>query len=153
MYTKGKEWLQNFFVILLILILVFGGQYVLEDMREKAASTYQINIYLHGFITFFFYGGIGVLLGLEHFIREKKKDGKWSLNRPKLVLIGIPSLYFSASILLFYNSILSNTFLTYPIGVLLNNNGSHFLTVFNVIFGYTIITSFYKKKINNENNK
>jgi hypothetical protein len=149
MNTKGKEWLQNFLVILLILVMVFGGQYVLEDMRGKAASTYQINIYLHGFITFFFYGGIGVLLGLEHFIREKKKNGKWSLNIPKLVLIGIPSLYFSASIFLFYNSLLSNTFLVYPIGVLLNNNGSHFLTVFNVIFGFAIITSFYKKEINN----
>jgi hypothetical protein len=147
MNTKDKEWLQNFIVILLILVMVFGGQYVLEGMREKAASTYQINIYLHCFINFFFYGGIGVLLGLEHFIKEKKKDGKWSLNRPKLVLIGIPSLYFSAAILLFYNSLISNTFLAYPIGVLFNNNGSHFLAVFNVVFGYTIITSFYKKKI------
>lgn len=59
--------------------------------------------------------------------------------------MGIPSLYFSLSILIYYiNSQFVRDILSYPIGILLNNS-ANFISVFQLILGYSIITSFYKK--------
>jgi len=134
-----------FFIIILILVMVFWGQYVFESIRRNVQETYNVNPYFQNIIMLIFYGGIGLILGLEHLIQEIKKQGKWVINIPKLVLMGIPSLYFSLSILIYYiNSQFVRDILSYPIGILLNNS-PNFISVFQLILGYSIITSFYKE--------
>ena len=125
--------------------MVFWGQYVFESIRRNVQETYNVNPYFQNIIMLIFYGGIGLILGLEHLIQEIKKQGKWVINIPKLVLMGIPSLYFSLSILIYYiNSQFVRDILSYPIGILLNNS-PNFISVFQLILGYSIITSFYKE--------
>lgn len=142
---NAKSWLKYFFIIILILVMVFLGQYVFESIRRNVQETYNINPYFQNIIMLIFYGGIGLLLGLEHLIQEIKKQGKWVVNIPKLVLMGIPSLYFSLSIFIYYSSSqFVREVLSYPTGILLNNGGN-FISVFQLILGYSIITSFYKK--------
>jgi hypothetical protein len=87
-----------------------------------------------------FYGGIGLLLGLEHLICEIRKEGTWIINLPKVVLMVIPSLYFSLAMFIYYNNI---TVLSFSIGVLIEG-GSGFIHAFQIILGHSIITSFYK---------
>jgi len=58
--------------------------------------------------------------------------------------MGIPSLYFSLAVFIYYSSNQLVRNISYPIGILLNSNQG-FIWVFPVILGYSIITSFYKK--------
>ena len=148
---KLKSWSKYFIIIVLILLMAFWGQYIFVGIRKNAIKTFENNIYLNNILMIIFYGGIGFLLGLEHLIEEIKKEGVWQINIPKLVLMGIPSLYFSLYIFIYCSS---NQFvqavLGYPIGILSKGSAS-FIAVFQLILGYSIITSFYKKKNKCEN--
>ena len=132
---KGKSWLKYFTIISLLLIVVFGGGYFLEGMKE--------NYYRGGFNPFIimigFYVGIGLLLGLEHLIHEKNKEGYWKINLPKIILMGVPSLYFSLALILYINL---NVF-SFPLRILMGI-GIDFMSIFQIVLGYSIITSFYK---------
>ncbi|MEF2114074.1 hypothetical protein, partial [Clostridium frigoriphilum] len=67
------------------------------------------------------------------------------MNVPKFLLMGLPSLYFSLAVFIYYSSNqLVRNILAYPIGILLTSNQS-FIWVFPLILGYSIITSFHKK--------
>lgn len=141
-----KSWAKYFLIILLILLMVFGGQHVFDDIRTNAQKTYNFNPFLQNILMIIFYGGIGLLMGLEHLIQEIKKEGTWEINIPKLVLIGIPSLYFSIASFVYYNtSQFVRDILSYPISILMKNS-TNFISVFQLILGYSIITSFNKKK-------
>ena len=148
---KAKSWSKYFLIIILILVMVFWGQYVLDGITRNSQKTYNINPYFYNMVMIIFYGSIGLLLGLEHLIQEIKKEGTWVINIPKLILMGIPSLYFSLGIFLYGSR---NQFvrevIAYPIGILLNNS-TNFIFVLQLIFGYSIITSFYKKMKKGDN--
>lgn len=141
---KLKSWTKYFICISLILIMVFLGHHVSEIIRENAQKTLNFNPYYTNVIMIIFYGSIGLLLGLEHFISELKKKGKWMLILPKIIIMGLPSLYFSFFIFIYYNNnhIIHN-FIAYPISLLIEG-GSNFIPVFQITLGYSIITSFYK---------
>lgn len=74
-----------------------------------------------------------------------RKDGKWRINIPRLILLGVPSLYFSLGILIlsFPITFIRQT-LSYPILYFLKCDD--ILSIFQVILGYIIITSFMKVK-------
>lgn len=147
---KGKSWLKYLLVILSIIIMVFWGHHIFEGIRRSTIETFNFNPYVQNIVGMFFYGTIGLLLGLEHLIEETKKEGKWVLNIPKIVLIGVPALYFSLAIFIFYNNLFLNNIWSFPIRILLTNGNSNFIIVFQVILGYTIITSFIKNIENSE---
>lgn len=87
----------------------------------------------------------GLLLGLEMFLLEMIKDGKWMINLPRLILLGAPSLYFSSVILILSCPIaLIRRTISYPILYFLKYED--ILSIFQVILGYIIITSFIKVK-------
>lgn len=73
---NAKSWLKYFFIIILILVMVFWGHYVFESIRKNVQETYNVNPYFQNIIMLIFYGGIGLILGLEHLIQEIKKQGK-----------------------------------------------------------------------------
>lgn len=141
---KVKSWLKYLIFTSLILIIVFYGQYVLEGIRKNAEKTYDINIYYSYGTSIIFYGGIGLVLGLEHIINEAKQEGTWKINLPKIVLMVLPSLYFSLGPFIYFNNL---TILSFPIGVLIQGGegGATFINTFKLILGYSIITSFYKE--------
>jgi hypothetical protein len=86
---------------------------------------------------------IGLLLGLEHFIIEIRKEGRMKLNFPKLIFIGLPALYTSLGFLWIYSGIFA-----YPL-IYLFRYGSGCVPTSQLILGYIVITSFYK--INKQN--
>ncbi|MBU3216056.1 hypothetical protein LL033_01585 [Clostridium estertheticum] len=141
---KEKSWLKYFFIILIILFIVFSGQHILDGINKNAQETYNTHPYLQNILMIIFYGGIGLLLGLEHLIHEIKKEGTWIMNVPKFLLMGLPSLYFSLAVFIYYSSNQLVRNISYPIGILITSNQS-FIWVFPLILGYSIITSFYKK--------
>ncbi|MCB2358771.1 hypothetical protein [Clostridium estertheticum] len=141
---KEKSWLKYFFIILIILFIVFSGQHILESINRNAQETYNTHPYLQNILMIIFYGGIGLLLGLEHLIHEIKKEGTWIMNVPKFLLMGLPSLYFSLAVFIYYSSNQLVRNISYPISILITSNQS-FIWVFQLILGHSIITSFYKK--------
>jgi hypothetical protein len=87
---------------------------------------------------------IGLIIGVEQFNIERRKDGIWKINYPKMILVGLPSLYFSIASILFYgNNRFITTVFAYPMTWLLRFGVDH-VDVFQIILGYIVITSFYK---------
>lgn len=87
---------------------------------------------------------LGALLGIEHLITERRKTGRWKLNLPKTIFMVIPSLYLSVTYLLYFTVI--GCIYNPLIGLLVSNRyGLDIISVSQVLFGYFIITSFYKQ--------
>lgn len=86
---------------------------------------------------------LGLLLGLERLVAEMRKEGKWGINLPKIIFLGIPSLYFSIGTFIYYYCpiVFVQVTLCYPLRFFLQGN---FISVFQMILGYTICTSFIK---------
>jgi hypothetical protein len=137
---KTKSWSRYLIYMCLILIIVFWGQHIFGVYKRGVQKGFNYRPYYLNVLTIIFYSGIGLLLGLEHLICEIKKEGTWIVNLPKIVLMAIPSLYFSLAMFIYFNNI---PFLSFPIVVLIKD-GTAFINAFQVILGYSIITSFYK---------
>jgi hypothetical protein len=137
---KVKSWSRYLVYMCLILLMVFWGQHIFGVYKQGVQKSFNFRPYYLNALMLIFYGGIGLLLGLEHLIGEIKKVGTWEINLPKIVLMVIPSLYFSLAIFIYYNNISS---LTFPIRLLIED-GTAFINAFQIILGYSIITSFYR---------
>lgn len=87
---------------------------------------------------------LGILLGLDRVILEMRKENRWRINLPKVIFLGLPSLYFSVGtfISFFCPIVFIQVNLCYPLSFLKGN----FISVFQIILGYIICTSFIKKK-------
>jgi hypothetical protein len=141
---KLKSWLKNLVFILLLVGAVFLQGYLQKLLQNDYVKSYKFNyLILTGFTLATVL--IGVILGLDHIFNEKKKEGSWSVNVPKLVLMGIPSLY--ASIIYYLASVNNQTVYKIFVNPVFKFFGSStlFITVFQIIFGYVIITAFYKR--------
>jgi len=141
---KVKSWLRYFICIFIIIILIFLCQQI-SGLINRSAQTYNFLPH-YAFIKIIFYLVVSFLLGTEHLIGEMKKEGSWSINLPKLIIMGLPSLYFSLAVFTFYcgTEFMWNVFL-YLMNYL-NVNGTNFISVFPLVLGYSIITSFYKTR-------
>jgi hypothetical protein len=137
---KAKTWLRYLIYMCLILIMVFWGQHIFGVYKQSVQKNFNFRPYYFNILMIIFYGGIGLLLGLEHLICEIKKEGTWTINLPKIILMVIPSLYFSLAMFIYYNNM---TVLSFPIKVLIED-GTAFINAFQIILGYSVITSFYK---------
>lgn len=89
---KQKQWLKYLFYMVIILIIVLLRVYITKLTKGYYSETYQMNFYLLT-IMVLINVTLGLLLGLEHLIKEIKTEGTWKINLPKLILLGIPSLY------------------------------------------------------------
>ena len=141
---KIKSWSKYFIYMCFILLMVFWGQHVFQVIERDRVKLFIFPYLYFSAMTIIFYGSIGLILGLEHLICEIKKEGTWKINLPKIILMGLPSLYFSLAYIIYYsNFTFMRNILEYPILKLMENY-SGFLSLFPLILGYLIITSFYK---------
>jgi hypothetical protein len=85
---------------------------------------------------------IGMFLGIDHFIAEIKKSGSWKINLPKIVLVGLPSLFFS---LTYHFAYINNSFVQIRLERLVSL-GKNFIPIFQIVLGYALITCLYKNK-------
>ncbi|HSQ33732.1 MAG TPA: hypothetical protein VLM81_02410 [Peptostreptococcaceae bacterium] len=139
--TKNN-WLSYFRYMLVFVCYSFFSNKILMYWDKQMGMTYSpFPSMLWSMIIFII---LGLLLGLETFLLETKKEGNWRVNLPKIILLGVPTLYFSLGIFIMYLplSFIQQT-LSYPLQFFLEGS-THFLSIFQVIFGYIIITSFAK---------
>lgn len=142
-----SRWIYYIVFILVIFAFILFGNSMHLNYQENARLTFRYSIEKVFLMNLYSFGGIGLLLGLETFLRERKKPGKWKVNTKKLVVMGIPSLLASLLFFLIYcqvnfgewfNTIYSNLYI----------QSGLFVQSSLVVFGYVIASSFYK--YNNE---
>lgn len=148
---KRKLWFKYFLYILLFCILIFLKQYVAGRLEYSYKRNWGANgsFILMIIIPFIFNLFIGFLLGLEYIIVEFKKVGSWKINLPKLILIGLPSLFFS---LTYFLACINNTFIQ-NIFLIFSKLGTNFVPTFQIILGYVIATCAYKYNEKIEDNQ
>lgn len=141
---KRNMWIKYFIGIILILIAVFIGNHILNLIKIDMQKNWTLNYGYLNLISVLSCGVLGSIIGLDCFISERKKQGKWKINLPKIIFISLPSLYFSFALLLVFNGSIPEI-LVYPIRALISQDFTY-MFIFQVILGYSIITSFYKEE-------
>lgn len=132
----------SIYSVVLVCYIIFSSKILIFEKEQFQRTFNNLPLIIWSMIIFIVFG---LLLGLEKFLLERRKDGRWKINLPKLVLLGIPSLYFSLGIILL--SIPINfipRILFYPILYFLKYED--ILSIFQVVLGYIISMSFIKKK-------
>lgn len=145
---KIKIWLKYLVYGLIILALIALSSYLLYKFKAHMALTFQPDLLLITIYTLI-NTIIGAILGLELLIKEKMKEGRWKINLPKMILLGIPSFYLSIFYIAAYSGVTYIARIIYPIVFISSlkfGNIIAFLPVFQVMLGYCVITSFYKQR-------
>lgn len=122
----------KYLIYLIVLVgLYYLGSSILAECYEQTKRTFTYNHWLITLVQLIFFGGIGVVLGLDRFLLELNREGKWHFDITKLIILGIPSLIFSMPYLVF-------------IFIKLPNSFSNICTISSIILGYTLISNPYK---------
>jgi len=144
---RGKSWLKYLIYAVLIAAMVMLSAFIEDNFKRGLISDWR---YLIACMVICI--AIGLLLGGEYLFREIKKEGKWKLNLPKIIILGLPALYFSLADMIHIPIHLLEAVYNSPFGVIfdpwmaigLNRSYAEYITLIQVILGYVIITSFYK---------
>lgn len=138
---KRNELLKNFTRLILIFVLFIIGESLLTHQIYQFQHSFEYSGIYITFITLVFFGGIGVLLGLNrtHFSLNGTKDIK--IDKAKLLILGLPSFIVSMSHVLIYLGVFNK--LPFIAIYILENN--YVTIVSSIILGHTLISSLYKE--------
>jgi hypothetical protein len=118
-------------------------KYLIQQKVEEAATINNIYTYLYGLLRFIVFSVLGALLTVEYFFSERKKAGKWALNKPKFFILVLPCFVIGITATIFPMAqafilgIISNFFSLF-------SDYSTLLILVQVVFGYSLLTSFIK---------
>ncbi len=142
---KKKAWIKCLIGVVLIIAVLYLKGRVDVRLSEELQTTYQVNYFLF-VVGILLNVVIGIILGMEHFLGEVGKEGKWRISIPKVIFLIIPSLYFS--LFYFYSYIRVESILKIIFWPYLNifSRTNTFIFIFQIVLGYSLITVFYKAK-------
>lgn len=129
---NSKNAVKYLIYLLIIIGLYCLGSSILAKHYAEAQITFIYNYWLITLVKLIFFGGIGIVLGLDKFLSELTQEGKWKFDITKLIILGIPSIIFSMPYLVL-------TFIQIP------TSFSSAFTIANIVLGYTLISSLYKE--------
>lgn len=96
----------------------------------------------------------GILLGTEGFFSQKKTQGSWIVNKPRILLIALPLLLFTILIWIENLLVIINPETYIQVPVFYSNIRNAFLMKHQIILlliplsaGFAFITSFDKKQV------
>ena len=139
-----KSWIRHFIYFVLLIVLVVLSIIVGKLSARYFSVEWRPN-YLYLLLSYIIFTCIGFVLGLEHFYKQIKKHGKWHCNLPKLLLIGLPAFYVSLTNLIIFSYIdLLNNTIGATLIYLYQSSGGGYVNLFQIIFGLTLITGFYR---------
>ncbi len=138
---KLKSWLKYLIYIALIFFIIALREHV-EKLLSDSYYRQESTMFFYLVISLLLGVCIGLLLGLEYLLGELRKKGIWKINFPKLILVGLPSLYFSLTNICFLSgSQFLRDIIAYPLHYLMRY-GLGYVSLFQMVLGYVIITSF-----------
>ncbi len=139
---RKKLWVKYCIYIFVLSGLIFLKEYVISKLDFAFRASWGADVSYNLLITtpLIFNILIGILLGIEHLTIEFEKPGRWKINLPKIIIVGLPSLFFSfthhyASI---NNLLVQTKLLKYA------TLGTNFVPIFQIVLGYVLITSLNK---------
>jgi uncharacterized integral membrane protein len=136
-----KNWLKYLVYAIIVFVYIFFYAMINSHVSTLAKQTGNSRLFL--ILEPIGNSIFGVLIGFEHLINQKKKEGKWVFNIPRFVLLGIPSLFFSVFTSIYYSNI-SNLFpFMYRFPQIITF--SYFYVLCQFLFGYVLITNFSKR--------
>lgn len=142
---KARSWLKYLGYLLLFIGVIWLKSVAESVFQMDYSTTYKFNHLLYAVIILTTVIA-GALLGLESLLKELKKEGRWRVNLPKIILLIIPSLICS----LFYIIAMIDNNITgiilYPIYNFFGMSDS-FVTIFQITLGYSLITFMYKETV------
>ncbi|MDB0437941.1 hypothetical protein C4R89_00125 [Clostridioides difficile] len=134
----------RYFLFLIILVVLYLLVVKLNfDYYVQTRTNFVNNFNNLLFINLISCGPIGLLLGFESFLNEYRKSGSWSIDIPRFIILCLPFLLLSAMPILIFNVGIGRL----PIvgSIITTDNKLLSVTIFNILFGYFLITSFHKK--------
>ena len=139
---KKNYWLSYFLYAVIFFAYIFFSNKMFNVLNEQRSNTFE---FFPGLIwSTLIFVILGVLLGAEKFILERRKEGHWEVNLPKVIFLGFPLLYFSFGFFLNYLPVpFVYQYVTYSLRFFVEGNSS-FWSIFQMLFGYVVVTSFYK---------
>ena len=142
---KLKQWAKYLIYIVVIYFALVLRSHLLELQKLYVGQTYRFTdfqpmMYLLAATVIVML--IGALLGLDQFLAQRKKVGKWRVNWPKLILLGVPSLVLSLYLFVFFTPFINALM---PLYAWVTTYNYDFMAIFQLILGYVIITSFYRE--------
>lgn len=133
------NYLIYFFYFLVILLLSFYGD--LHQLNLKKLTGIDYNPYKYLFFSSLLPIILGLLISLPEMWNKYKTKGKWSIDKQKLMAIGIPSFFVSFMPILIFVPI--SKYLIFGQLILMSQLT---ITVAGVLLGCTILSSFNKNE-------
>lgn len=139
---KDFAWKAGKYLILLIFLFLTLYCFIPSLNKILLLSTSRqdfTNFYIAQFLLFF---TLGLVVGfIDFFIPELKKSGTWTINVIKLVVWGIPLGLIAIAYIVFRFPMLISLQLFH---ILTSMGFEELVIVSQVLFGYTVASSFYK---------
>lgn len=140
MSLKKYNWFAYLIYALVLLCCFIGSNWILASQSKMITVTFMARSTVVFII-------LGILLGLENLWLEARKEGLWRINVPKVILLGVPLLYFSMGFFISYSTSSFLHMMSYPIIIILDSKMAQtYLAIFQAMFGYVMMTSLYKAK-------
>ncbi len=138
MSRRSIEYVASIFLILVVLTI--SGSPLIW-LHKSCIRDYTIVVYYLAQLGLFVF--LGTLLGFcDRFICEIRKNGSWKVDVRKITIWGIPIGLFACSYLIYYGFNISG--ITNYFAFIVNTESGQVVAA-QIIFGYVLITSFYKK--------
>ncbi|MEN6327565.1 MAG: hypothetical protein ABFD18_15345 [Syntrophomonas sp.] len=136
MSKKSLKYMTSIF--LLLVVLGVSGPLLMNLKRAGLESANLTTLYLAQLGIYVF---VGIILGFCDFINKMENRGSWRADVGKIIIWGIPMGLVACSYLIYYTNIPGiNIISTYIVNMECGQ-----VAVTQVILGYVLITSFYKK--------
>ena len=133
-----KRKIIRYIIMVIVITLLFFG----VSVSDRFIRIYQKNnmgseyVFIFQFI---FYCIAGTIFGVEKILCERNKIGRWKINLPRFIIVGLPSFLIGSFIILIFKFTFILNFLSLSFV-----NFSLFVSFMQMFFGYIIVTSFYK---------
>ncbi|KHE72805.1 hypothetical protein [Halobacillus sp. BBL2006] len=130
---------KHIFLTLGLGTLIFFYMYMASILNRYLQDMANLTFQVYTYVTFnqLAYIPIGFILGFRCWNEQRKREGSWKLDKIRISIIGIPSLYF---LLIPYMIKVEPLF---PLIMITNSSLS---AAIQVVFGYILVTSFYKEE-------
>jgi len=144
MKKRYKRVLPYLIYVIILYLLIYLATYIGTYFYEISRSTF--NRTPEAIYTTFYPIVLGLYAGFPNLYKQLKKEGVWTVDWVKLLIIGIPSLFVALSYIILLLISEKGIAVSYPFpAIFAMYTAPRFLSSF--IFGYILITSFKKKNI------
>jgi hypothetical protein len=132
---------KKYIILLLAITLLFFILGITDSLVNATKGLGLFSMYRFLILQFAVYCAAGMIFGLENLLNERNQNGCWKINLSRLSIIGIPSFIIGIYYILYYTFIFIPPFIS-----LIFINYGLFVNLMQMLFGYTVVTSFYKAK-------